>query len=137
MLTGRCEVESTLPHPASTGLDADHQTPSGVHPGVGLPARRLDFVRVFTRTREVDPGFFDPFCGVGNVAPPGHVAPEERERWSPWRRVVQCCVNSRESEGLRDGRYRPRVLALVEQRDALPQTAGWFGEPVEALQGSL
>ena len=84
MLTGRCEVGSTLPHPASTGLDADHQTPSGVHPGVGLPARRLDFGGVFAGASEVDPGFFDAFCGVGDVAAPGHVAPEERERWFAW-----------------------------------------------------
>ena len=49
---------------ALAGLDADHQVPPRVHPGVGLPARRLDFGRVFARTREVDPGFLDPFCRV-------------------------------------------------------------------------
>src|SRR3712207_2023250 len=136
-MSARCGESANLSHTASAGLDADHQTPSGVHPGVGLSARRFDFGRIFTRTREVDPGFFDPFCRVGNVAPPGHVAPEERERWSPWRRVVQCCVYSRESEGLRDRRYRSRVLTLVEQRYAFPEPACRVGEPVEAFEGSL
>src|SRR5215211_7190512 len=82
-------------------------------------------------------GFFDPVCRVGDVSPPGHVAPEERERWSPWRRVVQCRVNPGEAEGLGDGRYRPRMLALVEQRYAFPEPACRVGEPVEAFQGSL
>ena len=127
--------EGILPHTASAGLDADHQTPPGVHPGVGLPARRLDFGRIFTRAREVDPGFFDPSVG----------SETRRQAMSPQRNVSvgplePCRRGPREpwkAEGLRDGRYRPRVLALVEERYALPEPACRVGEPVEAFQGSL
>ena len=44
-------------------------------------------------------------------------------------------MNPGEAEGLRDGGYRPRVLALVEECDALPEPAFRVGEPVEAFQG--
>jgi hypothetical protein len=46
-------------------------------------------------------------------------------------------VNLRESEGARDGGHGASVLALVEERDPLPEAAFRVGEPLEALQGIL
>src|SRR5215208_2050793 len=120
-----------------SGLDADHQSSPRVHPCVGLSAGRLDFGGIFAGTCEVDPGFLDPLGRVGDVATPGHVAPEERNRRFPRGRVVEGRVDPRKAEGLRDGGHGPRVLALIEQRYAFSQPACRVGEPVEAFQGPL
>ena len=116
-------------------LDADHQMAFGVHSGVGVPAGGFDFGWVFACTCEVDPGFLDAFGGVGDVAAPGHVVPEERERRFAGGPVAEGCVDLREAEGPRDGGDRARVLALVEQCYALPEAAFRVGEPVEASPG--